>query len=498
MVSFDLSPEYMAAAHLYRRAAFGAPPDVIESAVQAGIGATTDSLLNYENTPDPIDDEAILVKLQAALPEQIQARAGDRLPTNLIKLWWTYRLIGSPRPLQENMTLFWHNHFTSKDPGLEGDVMYRQNQLYRQHALGNFRTLTLAVAKDPEMLRYLNGNQNYKAHPNENFARELMELFTCGRVNPSGNPNYTEDDVKAGARSFSGWNLRGGEFYYNEAQHDNSIKTFMGRTGNFNGDDIIDILVSLPSTANYICSKLFRYFAYQTPDPDVMNALVATYYGSGYDIKAVVGLILKSNAFYSPEARFALIKSPVDYVVGTVKMAGMAEYFTPPAAELTMANDVATPLYQPGSPTGGLQEAFPHRQRRGAMGLIAELVQSFRAMGQDILEPPSVKGWDGGTYWINTDSLQARSKFASTISRLPALPLEDWIPVRGIQPADYNGSSFDAASILNRLLYQFGPLSPTDNERAILLNYAQSLPDAVQATRALLSLILSMPDYQVC
>jgi uncharacterized protein (DUF1800 family) len=495
MNSFDTSAQYQTAAHLLRRAGYGAPPDVVEQAVTAGLSATTDQLINYETTPDPIDDEAILVKLQAALPEQAAERAGDRLPVNLIKLWWTYRLVGSPRPFQEKMTMFWHNHFTSKDDGLAGDVMYRQNQLYRLNALGNFRTLTLAVAKDPEMLRYLNGNQNYKAHPNENFARELMELFTCGRVDPSGKPNYTEDDVKAGARAFSGWNLRGGAFYYNPAQHDDTVKTFMGRTGNFNGDDIIDILVSLPATADYICRKLFRYLAYQDPEPAVMSALVATYYGTGYDIRAVVSTILRSNAFYSDKARFALIKSPVDYVVGTIRMAGIADYFTPPADELTMANDVPTPLVNPALPLRPNAYRVP---RRGAMGLLASLVGSFRSMGQDILAPPSVKGWDGGMFWINTDSLQARSKFAATISRLPDLPVDKWSERQTVpQTAAFQAGSFDAEIILDRLFYQFGPLNPTYDERQLLIRYAQTLPNPEQAARGLLSLVLAMPDYQV-
>jgi uncharacterized protein (DUF1800 family) len=489
METQDNSTAYANAAHLLRRAGFGSSSDDVEAAVKNGLAATTDSLINYTDTPDNIDDEAILAKLQAALPEQVTARAGDRLPTQLIKIWWAYRMVGTSRPLQEKMTLFWHNHFTSKDQGFTGDVMYRQNQLYREHALGNFRTLTLAVAKDPEMLRYLNGNQNYKAHPNENFARELMELFTCGRVNPSGQPNYTEDDVKAGARAFSGWNSRGGEFYYNGYQHDDTVKTFMGQTGNFNGDDIIDILVALPSTADYICRKLFHNFGYENPEPEVMNALISTYYGSGYDIKAVVSLILKSNAFYSPQARYALIKSPVQFVVGSVKMARISSDFTPAPDELTAENDVGTPL------TG---EGYGLRRRAGAMGLLAYLVTSFRSMGQDILEPPSVKGWDGGTYWINTDSLQARAKFAANLSRIPDLPVSDWTTPSGLQNADFSGGSFEATAIMNQLLWQFGPLNPTAQDRQLMSSYAQTLPSADLAARALVSLILSLPDYQVC
>ena len=263
-------------AHLLRRAGFGADADTIRAAAQAGLATTTDALLNPEKTPDTIDDSGILAKLSGLLPETKNGGA----PTQAVRMWWVHRMIATPHPLVEKMTLFWHGHFTSKDGGMAGDLLYNQNQTFRRNALGNFRTLTLAVSRDPEMLRYLNGNQNYKAHPNENYGRELMELFTCGIG------NYTEDDVKAAARSFSGWNLRGGEFHFNPNQHDNDPKTFMGKTGNWNGDDIVNILVAHPATARRLCTQLFTYFAYPDPEPAVVDALVKTYYSSGYDVRA--------------------------------------------------------------------------------------------------------------------------------------------------------------------------------------------------------------------
>ena len=220
--------------------------------------------------------------------------------------------------------MFWHGHFTSKDGGNQGDLLYRQNQLFRQHALGNFRTLTLAVSRDPEMLRYLNGNQNFKAHPNENYGRELMELFTCGIG------NYTEDDVKAAARAFSGWNTKGRAFRFNPSQHDDSPKTFLGKTGNWNGDDVVDRLVAHPATARRLCTKLWEFFAYSNPEPAVLRALTETYFASGYDVRAVLGRIFRSRAFYSDRARLAVIKSPTQYVVGSVKLLGLA-----PAVELS-------------------------------------------------------------------------------------------------------------------------------------------------------------------
>ncbi len=165
-----LDQTYQDTAHLLRRAGFGADPATVRAAAQAGLPATTEALLHPENTPDTLDDTGILNGLVSLIPPS----KNGGMPTQAVKMWWVHRMIASPRPLVEKMTLFWHGHFTSKDGGNAGEALYRQNQLFRQHALGNFRTLTLAVSRDPEMLRYLNGNQNYKAHPNENYARELM------------------------------------------------------------------------------------------------------------------------------------------------------------------------------------------------------------------------------------------------------------------------------------------------------------------------------------
>ncbi len=248
-------------AHLLRRATFGADETTVHAAAQAGLPATVDALLHPERTPDTQDDSAVLTKLAGLLPTP----KNGGTPAQAVKMWWVHRMIASPHPLVEKMTLFWHGHFTSKDGAAQGDMLYAQNQLFRKHALGNFRTLTLAVSRDPEMLRYLNGNQNYKAHPNENYGRELMELYTCGIG------HYTEDDVKAAARAFSGWNLRRGEFYFSPNQHDNDPKTFLGKTGNWNGDDIVDILVAHPATAHRLCTQLFTYFAYPNPEPEVID-----------------------------------------------------------------------------------------------------------------------------------------------------------------------------------------------------------------------------------
>lgn len=453
-----LDQTYQDAAHLLRRAGFGGSPEEIHAVSARGLAQATDDLLHPERTPDPINDDDIIRRLTALIPEERRtAKNGvEYLPTQVVKMWWTHRLIASPHPLVEKMTLFWHGHFTSKLQNRQGDDMLRQNQMFRSQALGNFRTLTLAVSRDPAMLRFLNGNQNFKAHPNENYGRELMELYTCGIG------NYTEDDVKAAARAFSGWNLRGQRFVFNAYQHDNDPKTFMGKTGNWNGDDIVDMLVAHPATAKRLCTQLFSYFAYTDPEPAVLNALVQTYYSSGYDIRAVVGTILRSKAFYSDKARYGLIKTPAQYVIGTVKMLGLERTLDVQPADITPANDMA-------ANAGAAQpNATPAQRRNGQkLGSLAFLPNAMRQMGQDLLEPPSVKGWDGNEAWINSTTLLARISFANVLSQA-----RQSFDGQFVRATDFlQQKNLDAGRYVDFLAETLGPLPITPQTRQALVNY---------------------------
>ena len=498
---------YIDTAHLLRRAGFGAEPTAIRSAAQNGLSATTDALLHPERIPENLDDVATLARLTSLLPET----KNGGTPTQAVKMWWTHRMIASAHPLQEKMTLFWHGHFTSKDGVMAGDLLYRQNQMLRKNALGNFRSLTLAVARDPEMLRYLNGNQNHKAQPNENFARELMELYTCGIG------NYSEDDVKAGARAFSGWNLRGEEFTFNTNQHDNDPKTFMGKTGNWNGDDIVDILVALPATARRLCTQIFTYFAYPNPEPAIIDSLVQTYFSSGYDIRAIMSQILHSQAFYSDKARLAVIKSPAQYVVGTVRLLGMDKTVELILSDVTPTNDMAA---NPAAiPAAGA--TVPQAKGR-RLGVLASLPLAMRAMGQDLLAPPTVKGWDGGENWINTSTLLARINFADVISRSRQMfggsfpSALEFMQQHALTPEGW----------VDYLADTLGPLPITAATRQTLIAYVQSsdLPasriENVQfrpgrrmragrlsddgprglegRLRGVIPLLMATPEYQVC
>ena len=453
-----LDQTYLDTAHLLRRAGFGASPETVQASARAGLAATTEALLHPERGPQDPDDSDMVQKLADMVPD----KKIKQTPTQFVKIWWTHRLLTTQHPLVEKMVLFWHGHFTSKLG--DGDAMLAQNQLFRRNALGNFRTLTLAVSQDAAMLKYLNGNQNFKAHPNENYARELMELFTCGIG------HYTEDDVKAAARAFSGWNLRQDEFRFNPRQHDDTTKTFLGKTGNWNGSDVVDMLVAHPATAARICKQLFEYFAYPDPEPAVLNALTKTYYASGYDIRAIVGQILQSKAFYSEKARSAIIKSPVQFVIGSIKMLGLEPAFDASQEDIANASNSMMDANNnanasPAQPAKGLGDVL----RTAKVGRLAGLTISMRSMGQDILAPPSVKGWDGEEAWINSATLLNRINFANRISQ--SRPLYRFLePV--VQDYAVKNNMSEQTAWVEYLALALGPLKLAPTARETLVAFA--------------------------
>ena len=286
--------------------------------------------------------------------------------------WWVGEMLSTPSPLTERMTLFWHNHFVSSQQKVKlTELMYRQNVTLRAQALGNFGAMLHAVARDPAMIIYLDSAQNRKGAPNENFARELMELFTLGEG------NYGESDVKEAARAFTGWSLdrERGEFVFRRALHDYGPKTVLGRTGNFDGDDVIDILLAQPSTAEFVSRKLWREFVSPDPDATEVKRIAARFRDSGYDIKTALYALLTSDAFYARENRGTLVKSPVDLVVGTLHQFGMHPGDTIPFAV------------------------------------------AAAGMGQVLFAPPNVRGWPGQETWINSSRLLARKQFLDRLMR---------------------------------------------------------------------------------
>ncbi|MBI3735311.1 DUF1800 domain-containing protein, partial [Candidatus Sumerlaeota bacterium] len=292
-------------------------------------------------------------------------QAEERQDIDRLKRWWLQRMLHTKRPLQEKMTLFWHGHFAaSAEKVKSGYHNYQLNKLFRDMATGNFKMLTYEVGCSPAMMRYLDNAQNNKEHPNENWARELMELFTMGVG------NYTEDDIKNSARAWTGWSTDGEDFVYRPFLHDEGEKVFLGRRGNFNGNDIIDIIFEQPVTAKFIVRKLWTYFAYENPEDEIVEGLAATLRTNGYEIKPMLKQMFRSKAFYSDKAIGTQIKSPAQLTVSMLS----ALNIDPPAGSMT--------------------EIYA--------------VSALRMMGQDLFYPPNVKGWPGGNEWINTNTLMTR------------------------------------------------------------------------------------------
>lgn len=290
-----------------------------------------------------------------------------------LKNWWVTEMLATSSPLAERMTLFWHNHFAS---GLQkvksGTLMYRQNVLLRKHALGNFGELLHAVARDPAMLVYLDSATNRRGQPNENFAREVMELFTLGEG------NYSEQDIREAARAFTGWSINPdtGEYLWRPFAHDAGVKTVLGRSGDFKGDDVLDILLAQPKTAEFVAAKLWKEFVSPDPDAREVARIAKGFRDSNYDIGTALRAILTSDAFHAPENRGVLVKSPVDLVIGTMRQFDV-----------------------------GYSDPLP-------------LTFLLRTLGQDLFSPPNVKGWPGGDAWINSTTLLVRRQFLERLFRV--------------------------------------------------------------------------------
>jgi len=287
------------------------------------------------------------------------------------RAWWVMEMLHTPSPLTERMTLFWHNHFVSgQDKVPWPQTMLAQNLLLRRDALGNFGVMLHDVAKDPAMLQYLDGASNRKGHPNENFAREVMELFTLGEG------HYTQKDVTEAARAYTGWGLDGqAQFVWRPGAHDNGVKTVFGKTGDFDGDQMLDLLLARPETANFVTAKLWREFISGTPDPKQVAAMANALRSHDYDIRTVLRAMFLSKAFWNQEHKGTLTRSPVDFVIGTVR-----------------AFDIGYGSPQP-------------------------LVATLNQLGQNLFAPPDVKGWRGGQTWINSSTLLARERFVEAILR---------------------------------------------------------------------------------
>ncbi len=466
------------AAHLLRRAGFGGSPAEVDRFASMSAREAVDSLIRFTDTSalparPPLEDPPVppagLRRFQAAGmaadPAMAETRKAFQMQNNQIRrrnliamqTWWLERMIGTPAPLQEKMTLFWHGHFTSSpEKGTTAQELLMQNQLFREYALGNVRDLTLHVAQDPAMLRYLDNNVNVKAHPNENFARELMELFTLGIG------NYSEQDIRESARAFTGWTFRRnadgtGYFVDNDRQHDGGVKTFLGQTGNFSGADIVNTIFQQPASARFFATKLLAFFVYEDPEPQLVDQVAALLRKNNFEVRPVMSTLLRSNVFFSDRAYRALVKSPVEFVVGTHQLFGV-----PQVVPIELA--------------------------------------TLRQMGQVLFYPPNVKGWDGGAAWLSSQTILTRENFANGVAQNPkVMDSATWIApaMRTMDPRQLAFTLTDTmlqSDVSPAAIAQFVAYLGGSGQAAL----PQLSPENVdQRVRSAAYLTMAMPAYQL-
>ena len=469
-------------AHLLRRASFGATPDELDRAVERGYEATMEGLLNPSG-PDVLPNDLI---------RRYNVDHSDLRSQPAASAHWVYRMVNTSSPLREKMCLFWHRVFaTGASKLIQGRVVTNQIDMIREYGMGSFKDLLVQLSRDPAMLMWLDNQDNHKDSINENYGREILELFSMGVG------NYTEDDIKECARAFTGWRVVNPDymsikmrnntarpygyiswqFEYDDDDHDHGQKTLLGEVGDFDGEDAVEIICKQEATATFIARHLYHFFvADELPvpqwphtaprDPEAIDLLTQTYFDSGYSIKAMLRALFNADFFKSEDARFARIKSPAEMVIGTLRLAGGAELPGPDtyAAASTCAN-----------------------------------------MGQNLLNPPSVEGWQGGSEWINTGAYVHRVNWASRIlsdpSRTGVRALIDRVS------AAAGGSRISPERLIDICIDVLGPLHVLDSTRSGLIDYASKYGDisfddehsAAEADKAVvvvLQLVVSMQEYQ--
>ncbi len=427
-------------AHLLRRAGFGASRDEIEARVAQGYGSAVEELLNPGDAPG-IDEDL----MYRAYPSYFDSAAIETPQTEIV-----YRMINNKYQLKEKMALFWHMILCAGDNKVDNArTTSMQYATFREMGMGNFKDLLMWLSTDPAMLYYLDNIESHKVAVNENYGRELLELFSMG-VGKDGNFNYTEDDVKACARAFTGWNLAPTvpvfpygrtpfEFRFDPADHDDGEKTFLGETGRWNGEDVVDIICKQPATARFVARKLYDFFvADELPVPswrlseprdvEAIRILENAYFDSGYEISAMLRALFTSDFFKSEAVHHAKVKSPADVVIGTMRM---------------------------------VQD---HTEPKPGLFFVA---MEPKYMGLDLLNPPTVEGWHTGPEWINSGSLIDRINFASNLLGNTELP-----GVRSmIDRLMAQGETMTADQLVDGCLDLVGPMTIAEETRRELVSH---------------------------
>ena len=474
---------YDEAAHLLRRMGFGGSPEEISALVTRGREGAVDSLLNVTAVANDELDALIARSFDFSNPDNF-----PRFNRAELQRWWFTRMAHTRRPFEEKMTLFWHNYFATAASKVDDRFMLVQNVKLRALALARFDDLLLTVARDPAMLIWLDGIVNVKDSPNENWARELQELFTMGIHDVvTGEANYTEGDVKEIARAFTGWKFRfnrGGNpydfpFFLNPAEHDNGAKTIYGQTANFSGEDVITLVAARPATGRFLVKKIFDFFVYpfdlnSAGDRATIEKFADVYVSSSHSIRTLVRAIFTSDEFFSSRARFALVKTPVELIVGAIRMLGAR--------------------YNPGD-----------YNPRTSSNVLAQ-ISNF--LGQELFNPPDVAGWNLNLGWINTAALLNRFTWADflTINRTADLNSPGvWLSHEQLRKYTRG----NAKKTVNSFLSVLGPLIVDPPTVKALRAYLQTGDDGSFAAfvnddrvidkkgRGLVHLIMCLSEFQL-
>ena len=449
------------AAHFARRAGFSISPEGLDRYVQQGFDTTLDEYLYYES----LDDSEMEAALAAKEYELTFFNMSGRERPSRVNLaqWWLFRMVNGQHQLAEKMVYFWHDHFATSvakvnlvNPEHEPLVLL-QNELFREYALGNFKELVHKVARDPAMLWWLDNYLNVKERPNENWARELLELFTLGIG------NYSEKDIQEAARAFTGWTLDRGalSFFFWPPLHDDGQKEFLGETGLLDGDDIIDIVFDQQVTAEFLAKKLFEFFVYPSPSEEIVTKLGDVFRDSGYEIRPLLRAIFRHPEFFSERAYRAQIKSPVELVVSTYRELGISDPAILPVAT--------------------------------------------RIMGQELFLPPDVGGWTSGAGWLNTTTLLNRYNFYNFVAT--RRQGSDVFDVDAIIASNQLGSSFEVVDYFLDTLVQHDQSRQTffiledylkRDDSGMLGEFNVEDPTVVdKKVRGLIYLIMTLPVYQL-
>lgn len=487
----DSAWDYAKARHLLFRAGFGGPPQEVDKLLKMGLSKAVDALVDYRNQPDagvklPWELKEVDPVVFAKLSQKERHKLFPKFDKKAVKKgiedvrqWWVTRMVQSPRPLEEKLVLFWHGLFAAEYRTVRDTrAILLQNQHFRDHAAGNYGQMLRGTLYDAAMLRYLDNDANVKGKPNENLAREIMELFSMGE-----GQGYTEQDIKEAARALTGYtyNKQTLEPIFRSLLHDYGPKTIFGQTGKWSGEDLIDLILKQPATARFISRRLFAYFVHEYPDDKTIDQLAQLLRDSKYELAPLLKAMFLSREFYSAKAMGTMIKSPAQVVVGSVRV--------------LQAKDV---------PSGPLAHAM-------------------LTMNQELFDPPNVKGWDGGQAWLSTTALFARHNFAATLISGGTRPVLKQ-PKAGKALKFFKGPQAlarvpdfvanlqehkveTAPGVIDHFAKTLLVVPLPEARRTELLSYLGQLPPAAQWTEQkselnrkiaeLLVLIMSSPEYQL-